>query len=223
MKQAELFSRLASAPAGGSDLQLALSLMQPWPWSILEAGKRLENRSLKNGNKPPMMNHRGPLWLHASKNEPRQFWEESLEDMLNAGLIRRPVRVDEQPGLPDMPARAAVARGAIVGRCNVIGHVEARRIPATARNGRPRVEMFKYFGIRGEGVKPSHVREVSSPEWLRRQTLWWGRGYALILADVHKLRTPVPCKGSQGLWRVQPDTAAQLEGAELIPCAAQGD
>lgn len=184
--QAELFSsRLA--PASASKPQIVLSLMQPWPWAIFEAGKRLENRSQKGGGLPLVCRHRGPLWL---------------------------------------VARAAVPRGCIVGRCVVVGHVSAQRVPKTASNGAARIEMWKHF----EGPHITHARAKElhrwwlgrrgSLAWERQQRLWWGKGYALIFADVHKLRTPIPCKGSQGLWRVQDDVAQQLEGAELIPCAA---
>jgi hypothetical protein len=211
VSQADLFTAGLPPAVRSGVVHTALSLLQPWPWAIFEAGKRLENRSQKGGGLPMVCRHRGPLWLHASKREPKWYWEESCRDMLEAGLVSLPGF--DADGLPELPGRGGVARGAIVGRCVVVGHVSAQRVPKTASNGRARIEMNIHASVGDVAGGWQWHRE-------RQQRLWWGEGYALILTKVHKLRTPVPCKGSQGLWRVQPETAAQLEGAELIPCAA---
>lgn len=40
--------------------EVAVSLMQPWPWAILHLGKDVENRTWRTG-------HRGPILIHASR------------------------------------------------------------------------------------------------------------------------------------------------------------
>lgn len=69
----------------------ALSILQPWPWAILHAGKTVENRSWRTG-------YRGRFLLHAGKG----FDHDGL------AFLRRM--------MPDAPADPrAYQRGGIVG------------------------------------------------------------------------------------------------------------
>jgi hypothetical protein len=45
----------------------------------------------------------------------------------------------------------------------------------------------------------------------------YGQGRTgFVFADVHRLVTPVPCKGRQGFWAVVGDTRTALEAADLV-------
>lgn len=164
----------------------ALSLSRPWPWTILHAGKRIENRSRKDGRMPTICRYRGPLLLHAAKSWDKEagLW------MGERGLADQPVPthllIDGQA--PDLhPA------GAIVGRCRVVGHVEPQGIL-----------------IRGEPNKPDSVEHyLNWPGW-QGIAEWWMGGYALVLSGVQP--TPVVfCRGHLGLWTVPDDIVERLD------------
>lgn len=39
---------------------------------------------------------------------------------------------------------------------------------------------------------------------------WFSGPFGFVLTDIHRLPTPVPCRGFQGLWTVPPDVEAQI-------------
>lgn len=43
---------------------------------------------------------------------------------------------------------------------------------------------------------------------------WFSGPYAWVLEEVRTLKTPIPCKGAQGLWRVPADVCVQIEAQE---------
>ncbi len=90
-----------------------LSLSRPWPWAILKAGKRIENRKRKDGRMPHIVRHRGPLLLHAA-----QSWDKTALDWMFArGLIGR---VD-YGYLESQPDRQPA--GVIFARCRGVGTI----------------------------------------------------------------------------------------------------
>lgn len=54
-------------------------------------------------------------------------------------------------------------------------------------------------------------------EWVRSHDHTHGP-YCWILANPHKLVTPIPCKGHQGLWRLGDEV---LRGQKLVPLGDQ--
>jgi hypothetical protein len=41
--------------------------------------------------------------------------------------------------------------------------------------------------------------------------------YGWVLADVHKLIVPVPCKGALGIWKPSPYTRMRVLRSKLVP------
>lgn len=85
---------------------LALSVRNPWPWGILYAGKRVENRTWAL---PRELIGRRVL-LHASKGCTRYEYEDGA-DFIEEVSGMRPPPLDQLP------------RGAIVGAFNLVGCV----------------------------------------------------------------------------------------------------
>ncbi len=81
----------------------ALSIRQPWAWLIANGHKDIENRSWGTS-------FRGPVFVHAGK---------AFDPDVRPG-------VDEMNGVR-LPARADLARGAIVGVATVVDCVETHR------------------------------------------------------------------------------------------------
>lgn len=97
------------------DYYPAISIRQPWAWSIFNAGKNVENRSFTSTSL------RGPVLVHASKSGTRQDFKAASAAIATAradlGLL--PVEVPESSRLP---------RGYLLGVVNVVGaeqHPEA--------------------------------------------------------------------------------------------------
>jgi hypothetical protein len=130
----------------------------------------------------------------------RRFYRESVHAMQEIDVVQR---FPGEPGKLAVPYADELDRGCIVGRCQVVAHLDPEG--AVHHDDTPRGRM-------------------ASDGRLTKQSLdlrWWaGGGYAMILANVERLAKPVLAKGSRGIWQIPNDVAAQLEGAELIPCAA---
>ena len=91
----------------------ALSLTRPWPYTILHLGKRIENRSRKDGVKPAICSYRGELYLHAAKS-----WDAGVAKLLWAdGLL------GEDGGLRDRLAKRSCHPTGIVGKCRAVAHL----------------------------------------------------------------------------------------------------
>jgi hypothetical protein len=136
-----------------------LSIRQPWAWAILEAGKRVENRSWNT-------KFRGEFLIHVSASCPLGEYLGAMEAMVGAGLARRPRTEDgcEALGnwpavdevalgvagvtLPRIPLRADLVLGGIVGRARLVD------VLYPAASGRPRAtwHMADAFGFVLEDV-----------------------------------------------------------------------
>lgn len=99
----------------------ALSIRQPWGWAILEAGKRVENRTWP-------ATHRGPVLLHVSASMTLVEWQDAVDDMRALGCI----------GTHDpVPLPGVLPRGGVIGQARVIACLDKARpldaqIPARA-------------------------------------------------------------------------------------------
>ena len=168
----------------------ALSLSRPWPWTILHCGKRIENRSRKDGRMPYMCKHRGPLLLHAAKS-----WDKGAAAwLMDRGLV---VNMGDRDNRYHPP-------GIIVARCVVIGHIDPTE--KTGANplghriviGDPDPRTTGRAGVHSTGGYSCSTRE----EYAHARALdlrWWMGDHALILDKVEAVH-PVPCKGALGLW-----------------------
>ena len=104
----------------------AVSIKQPWAWAILNAGKRIENRSRVDGVMPAMCSHRGPLLLCASKGVGRRDeFDEACEILCSrvprskiAGFVAD-IHLNDRVWVP----APGLDRGGIVGVCNVVDAV----------------------------------------------------------------------------------------------------
>lgn len=87
----------------------ALSVRQPWAWLIVNGYKDIENRSWNT-------KYRGPVLIHASSKPV------SPEDYLTAMNIARPLGIE-------LPSRADLQRGGIVGVATITGTCESSPSP----------------------------------------------------------------------------------------------
>lgn len=174
----------------------ALSIRQPFAWAILYAGKRLENRSRKDGRMPDVCRHRGPLLIHASAGCTRDEFADG------ADAIRDATGGELHMGCADFVRYAALQRGGIVGRCTVVGHVEptgaTRRSPHYERHG---------FDEPIDGL--TSLSDAIDFRWHVFNS------YALVLADVEPLPF-VPWKGALGLFDVDETKLAEAEAMAVF-------
>jgi hypothetical protein len=164
-----------------------LAFLQPWAYAILSLGKRIDNRRQKNGSMPPVCKHRGPLLIHASAGNggnafgaigpepgtPVRYFDWSVAWMRERSLW--------------IPTMHDVARGGIVGRCDVVGHIDP--------DGR--------FWLDPEGTE-------TDPEIAATLDMRWhmAGSYGLALVNVEPLAF-VPWKGALGLFNVPDEYASK--------------
>jgi hypothetical protein len=125
-----------------------LSLTAPWPWIILNLGKRVENRDWPT-------TFRGPFLLHASKGMTKADWY-AAHDFVAAFDPEGAARIPK----PDDPA---LLRGHIVARAELVGLVSPgwklrkREIPRPDWE-----EKQKRWYMGSYGFMLAHVRPTSS-------------------------------------------------------------
>lgn len=212
----------------------AISLTQPWGWSILYAGKRIENRFRSDGRVPDICRQLGPFLLHASKGMTRKAYNTACSFMEEHGYACRTpgeanieaLRDGLHTQAPMIPERRDLVRGAIIGRARGIGHIAPGSRLCLQKRGFPmitlgdvhrkceaaamaRVERWSdrviWYPLDVDSQDIEHARHVDLK--------WWMGGDALLLKDVTP--TPaIPCRGHLGRWRVPPDIIAQLQWEE---------
>jgi hypothetical protein len=98
----------------------AISIRQPWAWAIINAGKRIENRSRR-------FNFRGPICLHASlhKDASGEEWAACMAilDGIHGTLTMRELAF-QQGRWSSARTSDEARRGGIVGTAEIIGCVE---------------------------------------------------------------------------------------------------
>jgi hypothetical protein len=162
-----------------------LSIRQPWPWAILYAGKRIENRTHCSWH-----GYRGEILVHASKSMTKREHLEAVRFIVRAcGYGRRmfptyeEITGDRAPSLlPGHPWGDSVRLGGIVGRARVIDSI----LPG---------------GLTSDGDRHPLA---SDP--------WYTGDYGLVLDAVRPTRL-VPCKGDLGLWIVPPEVLSAVKEA----------
>lgn len=215
-----------------------LSLTRPWPWAILHAGKRIENRQRADGRMPSLCRYRGPLLLHAAKSWDMTAGEWMLKrGLLGPGCARHVGDAVDWMMIPHRWAQEGLSctgwenrdrhhpAGVIFARCNVVGHIEPDRHgywqceeppprPLIVMGAGPEGYYSDYqpvdrsIRIRSYGYDDEATEAAAKDLDLR----WWMGGYALVLADVEP--TPlVLCRGALGLWRPPAGVLAQLDAA----------
>ncbi len=109
----------------------ALSIRQPWAWSIINLAKDIENRSWPT-------KFRGRFLIHASKGMTRDDYEDGLLTARAASRLRPKIEDRIFPGL------AGFERGGIVGVAEIVDCVEQSDSPwffgrygFVLRNARP--------------------------------------------------------------------------------------
>ena len=120
--------------------KMALSIRQPWAWTIVHAGKDVENREWPT-------RFVGPVCIHAAKGMSRDEYEDCLMTAKDISLTHPFPR-----GLT-MPAFDEIPRGGIVGTAEITGCVTRSSSPwffgkygFAIRNARP----CEFIPVKGE-------------------------------------------------------------------------
>ena len=98
----------------------ALSVRQPWDWSILYLRKDIENRNWSPNN--PGRRFRGEFLLHAGKKPDWRFTREDLADLYELSTSPR-IRIDE------IPDPSAFPGGALIGKARITGVITESASP----------------------------------------------------------------------------------------------
>jgi hypothetical protein len=165
-----------------------LSVRQPWPWAILHAGKRIENRESCVWHR-----YRGEILLHASQS---MTWMEHLEAVrFIAKASGRPLfpTYDQFQGrgqltlegwLPCRDWGDATRMGGIVGRARIV-----------------------------DAIMPGGKTYDGKPHPLAKDP-WYVGGFGIVLDDVRKTEFAA-CKGALGLWEVPDGLLRDLKDWEV--------
>lgn len=100
----------------------ALSIRQPWVWAILNAGKRIENRSRR-------FHYRGPICLHASLYETGVRDLLSLHDVLDKTAPGRAQSPAGKYSAHTLQWARGLRRGGIIGTAEIVDCVEESDSP----------------------------------------------------------------------------------------------
>jgi hypothetical protein len=158
----------------------AVSVHQPWAFSIAYLGKSPENRGWAT-------KHRGPIAIHATLK-----WDP-------AGGHSRAVQAGWRDYRKTLPADNAprpwlgqdslwITYGAVVAVAEIVGcHL---------------FDSTDYCGYIGDQTLPGHPTMCS--DWAAEGQWHWE------LDNVRPLRDPVPCRGAQRLWRLPPGVDASV-------------
>ena len=165
----------------------AISIRQPWAWAILNAGKRIENRSRVDGRMPAMCSHRGPLLIHVSKS--LTLVEYGSAGLFMAGRDIATFQGSQTKG-PSVPEPGALPRGGIVGACNVVDAVHT-----TLGGHRWHARDDRTCLLCGGSVDERAPRCTKPDPWAVLNS------FGLILDDVRPLPF-TPFKGALGLFEV---------------------
>lgn len=167
----------------------AISLTQPWAWAILHAGKRIENRSRRDGKMPDICRHRGPLLLHAAKGMTRVDYQSAHDFMATLGVTPPPaIQRNHDDGI--------LPRGVIVGRAVAVGHIEPWECSSCG-------DWLPHMRVHCKECEGT-IRDDDGIDYR-----WWMGGHALILDQVEPVKW-VPCRGALGLWTVPDDVVRRL-------------
>lgn len=162
----------------------ALSLIQPWAWAVTRGGKNIENRTW-------WTEFRGPIWIAASAQVTRRYYDQARDLIL--GITG---------GRLEVPALADLEYGKIIGRTVIVDCIlpggfafETKAKASAARSNHLC------------GMAAGKKRHPLDPQRWHFQDQF---GYVL---DETRAVTQVPCKGLQRLWTVPCDVLEALAGS----------
>jgi hypothetical protein len=101
-------------PSGGSPVNAAISIRQPWAWLIIHAGKDIENRTWPT-------RFRGRVLIHASKGMTEQEYRDACNFMATDSRLAA--------ALKSLPQMHELQRGGIIGEAEVVGCVNDSESP----------------------------------------------------------------------------------------------
>jgi hypothetical protein len=152
---------------------LALTLAQPWPWAVLELGKRLENRTWADPYLVP------GKWfaIHGGKVPPKGKNKKYLEfdEALRWLVVESPGRDLTPDSINDWTFRDFTAEEGIVAVCML------QTVYKPFHRVHPR---YNQNGWRAQNAEGLHDQ------------------YAWIFSNLTILENPVKVLGAQGLWAV---------------------
>jgi activating signal cointegrator 1 len=165
----------------------ALSLRQPHASLVALGEKHIETRSFQRKYVGPIAIASSASWKTASK---RRAFEHP--EFTRAWRRHRHIVQD----IDDLPL------GVIVAVARIVSYLPSEFIVAMDRERRRRTRLALEGVICGES-------EIAFGDFSRNRFGW-------VLADVHRLTVPVPCKGALGIWRIAPATRARLNRATVV-------
>jgi len=133
--------------------------------------------------------YRGPIAIASSASWKRVSKERACEDPAFRAAWRR--HADVVDDVHDLPLGVIVAVGFVVDCVpseTIVAQKRRRLALASVRCGRSEIAFGDY-----------------SP-----------RRFGWVLADIHRLEVPVPCKGALGIWHLPTPTRAQLIRSRII-------
>jgi hypothetical protein len=165
---------------------LALTLAQPWPWAVLELGKRLENRTWSDRTAKQVCETGQWLAIHGGKVPPKGKNKKYLEfdQALRWLVLDSPGRDLTPDCIDDWTFRDFTAEEGIVAVCQI-------------------ETIYKPF----EGLAPRHCAQDG---WRARGWEDLHDQYAWIFHNLIILENPVKVPGAQGLWAVTGDVLEQV-------------
>lgn len=135
----------------------ALSLTAPWPWIILNLGKRIENRDWPT-------TFRGPFLLHCSKGMTKAAWY-AAHDFVHEFDPEGAARIPK----PDDPA---LLRGHIVARADLVGLIKPGwQLERTVRPDWEQLQKPWYMGA--FGFMLARVVPVANPVLAKGSLGFW--------------------------------------------------
>jgi hypothetical protein len=159
----------------------ALSLRQPYASLVALGEKHVETRSFTR-------KYLGPLAIASSASWRRAAKERAFEDPDFSAAWRRHRNVVQS--IDDLPF------GMIVAVARIVAYLPSELIVAMDHKRKRSSRLIL------EGV-PCGESETAFGDFSRNRFGW-------VLADVHRIPAPVPCKGALGIWNIPPATRARL-------------
>lgn len=159
-----------------------ISLWRPWPWAIVHAGKRVENRDWE-------IKYRGDIVLHAAKK-----WDEDAVFFIQRNAMAAGIQV-MCPGEKTMHPAGVLYAIATLTDCLPVAafDADAEELDAVRRRALE------------QGAPIEQIERRMA--FIRSQQRWAFGEYCWILDNIRPL-AHVPWKGSQGIFDV-PDHIVQ--------------
>jgi hypothetical protein len=168
---------------------LALTIHRPYPYAILHLDNEMRKPVENRGWKPPMSLIGQRLAIHAGK----VVSDDGLDEI---AFRFRTINDTQDAHLREFRDPSLLALG-------IVGTVVVRGWLVWGRNA------WDYIGEVGH-VQPGYE------DWAQAQadTEWFTGPYGWLLDEPRPLKTPIACRGAQGLWRVSPEHVAEIERQE---------